>query len=318
MTKWHGLKTGVCNSSFMAVSKLRVHPRGRCIGRVRIVPFLLYVVFFFYRQCAVAETTRVVSLLPNFTETLFAIGAGNMVVGVSDYCKHPPAVTQLPKVGGLINPSLEKIVSLQPTAVVVSASQHELARKLSDLGFRTFALRSDSLRDIYEAIELAGRLTGMTTGAERLRLRIREGLAAVRDSCTSAGKLRVLIVVGRQRGSLQGLYAAGRGSYLSELVELAGATNVVHDSVPARALSKEELVALNPELILDFSVADGGTSTFVPSGERKVWNALPVLEAVKRDQLYFFADPHDTIPGPCVVETARVVARVLCAKPDRR
>ncbi|MCX7964377.1 MAG: ABC transporter substrate-binding protein [Candidatus Sumerlaea chitinivorans] len=318
MTKWLGLKIGVCNSSFMAASKRRVHFQGRCCAYARVVPFLLCLALFFYGHCAIGETTRIVSLLPNFTETLFSIGAGSMVAGVSDFCKYPPAATQIPKVGGLINPSLEKIVSLQPTAVVVSASQHELARKLSELGVRTFALRSDSLRDIYDAIELAGRLTGMTTAAEQLRLQVRKELTDVRDSCTSSRKLRVLIVVGRQRGSLQGLYAAGRGSYLSELVELAGGMNVLHDSVPARALSKEELVALNPEVILDFSVADGEPSKFVASGERKVWNALQVMEAVKRDQVYFFPDARFTIPGPSVVETARGIEHILCNKTASR
>jgi len=288
------------------------------MGCVRIVPFLLCVALFFYRHCAIAETTRIVSLLPNFTETLFSIGAGNTVVGVSDYCRHPPAVAQVPKVGGLINPSLEKIVALQPTAVVVSTSQHELARKLSALGFPTYPLRSDSLDDIYTAIRVAGGLTGMTTEAEQLRRRIHEELAQVRDASSSCAKRRILIVVGRQRGSLQGLYVAGRGSYLSELVELAGGTNVVRAGVSARALSKEELVAMNPEVILDFSVGDGWTSNSVPNGEREVWNALPVLEAVKSDQVYFFTDPHYTIPGPAVVETARAIKAVLCKRTASR
>ncbi|MEI7634480.1 MAG: helical backbone metal receptor [bacterium] len=263
-------------------------------------------------SCDDAPTTRIVSLVPSVTETLFAIGAGGMVAGVSDYCNHPEQAALKPRVGALLNFDIEKIVSLRPTAVVILNSQADLGGKLEGIGIRAVTVRSDSLGDVFDLIATAGEMTGRRREAAELSGSIRASLARLREAATTAPRARALIIVGRQPASLQNIYAAGPATYLGEIIDAAGGRNMAPaGGISYPPLSKEQIAAMDPEVIIDLSPGEAGRNTRVAEAHTAAWKQLPQISAVRSGRIFCLADTHLTVPGPAIPETAQKIADLL-------
>lgn len=193
------------------------------------------------REVAVPEKiARIVSLAPNVTEILFAIGAGPMVVGADDFSDFPPRAKRLPKVGAL-QPSIEKIAALKPDVVIAKSSYHpSLPGALAAAKVPLFISRTDRLDEIPTAMESLARLTG--SDATQAVARLRASVEAQRR--TRAKKPRVVFVV-----LTQPLYVAGRDTFTDDVFRLCGAENAVTVSGwPAYSL--EALLANPPDVIL--------------------------------------------------------------------
>ena len=164
----------------------------------------------------------IVSLAPSLTETLFAIGAGNAVAGVTSYCTYPKEATQKPQVGGMINPSLEAIVALRPDLIVLSmeGNVREDFDRLTTLGAAVFVSNPRSLADIQNSIRQLGTLAGRSAEASRLATELAAAEADVVRG-VSGPKVRTLLIV-----SIRPLIVAGGHTFLNELLETAGATNL--------------------------------------------------------------------------------------------
>jgi iron complex transport system substrate-binding protein len=274
-------------------------------------------------------TTRIVSLMPNMTEIIFAIGADAQLVGDSDYCNWPDAAKAKPRVGGLLNPNLEKILLLRPTHAILHNSQEEFAAKLHRAGITAVVIKSDTLEELYSAIRRVGSLTGRAVQAGALEVRIRAEIADAANSVRAsshaapcppsspaapsppARRPRVLLVMARDGGELRGIYAGGPATHLGEILAALGGDNVVHDSAhPSLPVSIEMLVAMNPEIIIDFSTGESGEAADGRT-TREVWSRLPLLKAVQGGRVHSIADPHLAIPGPEVGPVAREFARIL-------
>lgn len=165
---------------------------------------------------------RVVSLAPNFTEILFAIGAGESVLAVSDFCQYPEEARTRPRVGGPFNLNYERLVALRPDLVVLPMSLVGVSEKASSLGLPVLALPNEKVDDVVASIERLGEVMGKASQARRLadgiRKRLREAETATRD----LPRKRVLIVVLRSPNGLQDLTVASRETFLDELLRLAG------------------------------------------------------------------------------------------------
>jgi ABC-type Fe3+-hydroxamate transport system substrate-binding protein len=191
-------------------------------------------------------TRRLVSLSPAITETLFAIGAGSSVVGVSDYCDYPEAVLKLPRTGTALTPGYEAIVRLAPTLILCEAAASVPKRELSALGVTKF-LPWLSLEDIVASTRLLGALTAQAEGAEVLATKLWEGLA-VAENPTGP---RVLVVLGEGTGKLSEIYFIKQNSIHGSALRAAGARNAVAEDVAGvPRLSVEELLRLDPEAII--------------------------------------------------------------------
>jgi iron complex transport system substrate-binding protein len=211
---------------------------------------------FVLAVCLQAAPQRIVSTFPSITETLFAIGAGDRVVGVSDYCRFPPAVLALPKVGGFSKPDPEKIALLRPDLVIIDKYAAALAERLSALKLHYLGVQLGSLADVYTMIHDIGAATGLEQRAEKLNSDIRQSLEAVRArNAKSGSRPSALIVMGRTPGQLTGIIAVGRRTYLGELLEMAGGTNALEDTpIPYPHISLETVVLRNPDVIIDLSL----------------------------------------------------------------
>ena len=214
-----------------------------------------------------AAPMRIVSLAPSVTETLFALGAGREVVGVSQYCDYPPQARALPRVGTFLTPNLEAIIALRPTLVVgleLSSDVRQI-RALNSMGYPVLLVSDDSLQQIETSIETVGARIDRQDEAHRLVAHIRMEIAAVRERLANVKPERALMLVGHQP-----IVAVGAGTYLDELMRLARADNIVRDAGEQWPhLSMEFIIAMRPQVILDGSM---GTD---PSASDDFWKGYP-------------------------------------------
>jgi iron complex transport system substrate-binding protein len=253
---------------------------------------------------------RIVSLSPNMTEILYGIGAFDSVAGVSDYCTYPPSVRNLPSVGGWHTPSLEKLAALRPGLVVLDDAQAPFVENnLRDLGLRVMVIPDHSLDDVYAAIGLLGRATGHEAEAAKLAAQTREGLLRVSRKTASLPKPDVILIVNRTPGTLRDLYTATQGSFLAELIDIAGG----RIAAPAMQrgygkLSKEDLLAIDPAVILDFIHGSHGRLAGDPV---EAWREMPELKAVRTKRIYGVGEDFVPHASQRIVQTAELFARLL-------
>jgi iron complex transport system substrate-binding protein len=260
-----------------------------------------------------AAPQRIVSLVPSVTEMLFAIGAGPRVVGVSSYDHEPPAVERLPRVGALMDPDLERILSLRPDLVAIYGSQTELATQLERAGIRTFPYRHGGVQDVFVSLRSLGDAVGRRAEAEDVVERIEGELAAVRAKTKGGPHPRVLLVFGREPLSLRGIYASGGTGFLHDLIGIAGGVNVFAD-IPRESVqvTTELILARAPEVILE--VRADPMPTEEVAREKAVWKALAGVPAVRSGRVDILIGSELVVPGPRLGRAAERLAAAIHAR----
>ncbi|MCB1154734.1 ABC transporter substrate-binding protein [bacterium] len=258
---------------------------------------------------------RIISNTPATTEFLFALGLGDRVVAVSDYCAYPPEVKKLPHIGGLLNPNLETALSLSPDLVIGTTAQRELRRKYEKLGVKFLPLSHDRLESVFTNIEKIGRATGVPDKADALAKKIRAELAATKARVEDKTRPRTLLVVGHQKGDVREVYVAGPQSFHGELLELAGGDNIFADLKRPEEpyypnVSAEQIVARNPEVIIVIS-PDPEVSEKDVQMEKRTWARLATLAAVKSGRVALLPANPNQAPGPRVHLIAEQFANAL-------
>jgi iron complex transport system substrate-binding protein len=261
-----------------------------------------------------APPQRIISTSPSITEMLYALGLGNRVVGVTTFCHYPPEVEKKPKIGNYLSPSLEVIVGLRPDLVVAEESGVRHPEKLASLKLNVLDIDDSSLAGIYASIRKIGKAAGVDGRAEALCANMRASLEAIRRKTAPLPRRRILFLVGRTPGRIEDLIAVGRGSFLNELMELAGGRNVFVDSPAGYAkIGLEELIARNPEVVVD--MGEMSQTAGVTAAQKRavvaLWNRYPNLAAVRERRVFAVASDIFVVPGPRVVEAAREFARML-------
>ena len=260
---------------------------------------------------------RIVSTVPNFTEILFALGLEDRVVGVTDFCRYPPEASRKEKIGGFLNPNMEKIVSLEPDLILLPKTKSALAQKIQGLGIPILEIPNETITDALNAITCIAQRTGAAERGESLRKRLEKDISSVQQSCAARDSVRTLIIVSHSPDSLKDLYAAAPGTFLDELLGIAGGANILpRGQILYPKISKESLVMLNPEAILDAAYSGYEFTTDTLRGALGSWQSLPAIKAVKENRVYFITDPSITIPGPRVADSARFIAALL--HPERK
>jgi iron complex transport system substrate-binding protein len=251
-----------------------------------------------------APATRIVSLAPSITETLFALGAQDRIAGVTDYCNHPPAATRLPRVGGMINPSIETIVRLRPDLVILSVEGNlrEDFRRLEELGIPLFVTNPRTLDDIGRSIRQLGALTGRDSAAAAVVAEMNAEVTRIAAPVRALAERRALLAV-----SLQPLIAAGSTTYLNDLLTRAGAVNIAADAGGTYPqFSREAVVLEDPDVI--FVLSDAVAST------DEVLQLIPewrTLRAVRTGNLKILNADLLSRPGPRAADALRELHRGL-------
>jgi iron complex transport system substrate-binding protein len=252
---------------------------------------------------------RIISLVPAVTEMLFAIGAGPQVVAVSSFDEWPPEVASLPRVGALLDPDVERILSLQPDLVVVYGTQSDLRRQLERAGIPQFFYKHGDLPAVTRTIRALGDRTGRKAEADRVAARIDGQLEAIRQQVAGRPRPSTLLVFGREALALRGIFASGGFGFLHDMLEIAGGTNVFADvRRESVQMTTEMVLARRPQVIIELR------STVKPDQvekERAVWQALSSVPAVRTQRIHILADPSLTVPGPRVADATELIARTL-------
>ncbi|WP_164981384.1 ABC transporter substrate-binding protein [Silvibacterium dinghuense] len=249
-----------------------------------------------------AKPQRIVSTSPSITETLFALGVGNRVVGVSQFCNYPPEVQKLPRVGGYVHPNLEAIARLAPDLVVLERSSNELTGRLDTLHIASLVVPHDTLEDIYTETSLIGKAVGAPDRAAGLIAQMKGQLGAIQSKAKATPSPRVLVIVDRQQGTLNNIIAVGPNNYVNQILEIAGGANVLAQAGTPQypRISLETVLRENPDVIIDLSGTQQTEEARRTSrlATLALWNQNRNLKAVQSGHVYAGTTDSLVVPGP--------------------
>jgi len=251
---------------------------------------------------------RIVSLAPSNTEILFALGLGDQVVGVTDFCDYPAEAKSKEKVGG-VTPNVEQIVALNPDLVVTISGDPfpaELINRLEELKIATLVLSPKDLDSVYHDIELVGQVTGKQAEAKKLVDDMKARAQAVAKKCENVAT-RPMIFYELDATDPAKPFTVGPGSWHDTFIQIAGGTNVAAKAAsPWVQFSMEELVKANPDLIVLGDANWGVTADAVRA--REGWGNL---KAVQSGAIYPIDDNLISRPGPRVVGGLEALAKII-------
>jgi len=249
---------------------------------------------------------RIVSLAPNLTETIYALGAQDRLVGVTDYCDFPPEARQKTSVGGAVNPSIEQIVALKPDLVLAQAitmNRRETVDALERLGIAVYSANSRSVEGILESTRHIANLIGAGEQSEALLLSLRARLDDLKRRLADRPLRRVLFVVWNDP-----LVSIGRQTFIADALRLAGAESIVETEQDWPRLSLEEVVRLQPEfLVFASSHSESVRTTVEDLSERPGWRGL---DAIRHRRIAAISDAINR-PAPRLVDALEDLARQL-------
>ncbi len=263
------------------------------------------------RPRAQERPARIISVVPALTEALFALGAGDEVVGVGTFDKHPPEVATRTRVGGLLDPDMERIFALRPDLVIFYGSQQDPLAQVTRAGVDTFTYSHGGIDDTLSVIRQLGARIGRATEATRLASAIDTQLSDLRARLAGRDRPRVLLVFGRQPGSLGNIYASGGVGFLHDMLEAAGGRNVFeHVSRASIQLSSEAILTAAPEVIVELTYDDRMTED-TQAVEIAVWDRLSSVPAVRDNRVHLLLGNQFVQPGPRMADATEAIARAL-------
>ena len=254
---------------------------------------------------------RIVSLVPALTEMLFAVGAGSQIVGVSSYDTFPPEAQSRPRVGALLDPDVERILSLKPDLVLVYSSQTDLEGQFTRAGIRVYTYRHAGIANVLETIRELGALSGHKDDSDRLTVQLQSQLDGIRARVGGRARPRTMLVMGRDAMALRGVYASGGVGFLHELLDVAGGENVFAD-VKREGVqpSNEIMLTRAPQVVIELHAGQDPTPDVLRK-ERSVWSLLSSIPAVRNGQVHLLYGDYLMAPGPRLARAANALARVL-------
>jgi iron complex transport system substrate-binding protein len=257
---------------------------------------------------AAVRPTRIISIIPSTTEILFAIGAGDRVIAVGSYDHFPPAVEKLPRVGALLDPSTERILTMKPDLVVLYGTQTDLKTSLDRAHIPYYSYQHEGLADITRTIRELGARVGSANEANALAASIDKRLADIRAKTATLDHPKTLLIFGRDSGSLRNIDASGGEGFLHDMLVTAGGTDVLADVHRQSVMMSTEMVlARAPDVIIEVHSPGDADAT----NGLAAWNALSSVPAVRNHRVYSLVGDEFVIPGPRVVTATESLTKAL-------
>jgi iron complex transport system substrate-binding protein len=248
---------------------------------------------------------RIVSVAPNVTEILFALGLEDRLVGVSNYCQYPPEAKKIEKIGGYINPSLEKIVALRPDLVVgiAEGDLRTFVDKLAGLKVPVYIANPRDALEVLTSIRKIGEVTFAPEPARRIVRSMEEKIRSIRDKVQGRRRPRVLHIL-----DFNPLISAGKGTFVDDLIRLGGGRNVAEAATGKYPrFSMEEVLVQDPEVILLASMKSGDPLV----KQRRWWERWKTISAVKQGRVYVLDSDLIHRPSPRMAEGLEKVAKAI-------
>ena len=262
---------------------------------------------------------RIVSLAPSTTEILFALGLGDKVIGVSEFCNYPDEAKNKPRLGGLLNPNYEAIVAAKPDLVIIFDDMPGAENKFAALGIETLTVKHDSLAEILDSIQTIGRHCGKTEQAKLTVNEIWDKINKIQNQIQSRDRPKVIICLGHDYSQNpatqpQNIYIAGNDGFYSEMIRFAGGQNAYAGTIPFPTISYESVISMNPQIIIDIAPVTQKQSDIQTT--IKQWKNFSQTDAAKNDRIYVFTEDYTAIPGPRFILTLEKIAQAI--NPDIR
>ena len=250
-----------------------------------------------------AQIERAISLAPSITEMIFAVGAGDRLVGVTTYCNYPPAAVAIEKIGDTQTPNIERIIALKPQIVFIStASQLEaFSKTLGEQGIAVYITNPTTLDQVFGNLKQLAELFGTSDAAEKLITTLSARASKVRHQASqSTARPKVFVQISREP-----LFTIGKDSFLTEIVESAGGVSTTKEIATAYPkISKETALALDPDVILLSDSEDN----------REPSEVLKNSPAVRNGRVYKINADTISRPGPRLVDALEEIAAKLREK----
>jgi len=250
-----------------------------------------------------AQIGRIVSLAPSLTETVYALGLQDKLVGDTEYCDYPPDAAKKHKVGGAINPNMEEIAALRPDVVLVvkSLNRLETVRALEQLGIPVYSVDPHSVNGVIESMKRLSEVLGAGPAGAELEKKLRDRLAAIEAKLKDVPPKRVFFVVWTEP-----LQSIGKKTFIADLLTYCGATSVVESQQDWPKYSLEEAVRLQPEyLVFASSHSENVKNDVETLAVKPGWSAM---EAIKQRKIAVVSDAINR-PGPRIVDAVEELAR---------
>ena len=260
-----------------------MHPTGFQMKKISLIVLM---------TLTINAQERIIALSPAINEILFALGAGEELVGNTHYALYPKASEKLPKVGGYFSPSLEKILALKPTLVIMQENNHKLSLKLQRLGIKSKIIKIDKLGNIKKAINEMGVIVNQEEKAKAIVAKIDENLKSLHNIISNK---KILIVFGRNPKLDKNIFVAGQNLYYDEIINESNNSNALHSNRKGQPiLNMENIIACNPDIVLLLArFSDDGLSN---QALIKPWLELPI-SAAKTQAVYLNSNIYAGIPS---------------------
>lgn len=254
---------------------------------------------------------RIITIAPNSAEIICALGACDRIVAVTKYCRFPSELASRPLIGGFVDPDLEHILALRPDLIVLRGHNEAVESLCRKHGIQIYRDDTQALAEIEKTTLELGRLLGSNAEARGVVERMRRGIQAIRDRVAHRAKPRVFLTFARQPDRLADLLTAGPGTFLDEMIEIAGGRNVFADvDMRYPQVSLEGIMVKRPDVILELMPE----VTLTPELRQSMldqWRRMSTIPAVANDRVYFLGDENALIPSPRYVEIIDKVSRLL-------
>ena len=263
-------------------------------------------------RSAPASYERIVSMAPSITETLFALGLGDRVVGVTRYCRVPPEAQARADVGGFFDPNFEALMALKPD-VVITLESDTTETKLQELGLSSMVVSHKSVRKTLDSFLTIGKTFGAEAEGERLVSDIEARIRSVEEKTAGLDRPRVLFSVDRERGTgkLRRVTVAAADGYFDKIIGIAGGRNACPGTI-ARfpVVSSEGILWMKPEVIVDL-VRSPSESNLDEATVLADWQQIPEAAAVRNGRVYVLDDDFASLPGPRFILLIEKLARLF-------
>lgn len=266
------------------------------------------------RATAQLPCRRIVSLAPSITETLFALGLGEWVAAVTRYCQFPAEARQKAKIGGFYDVNYEALVALAPDLVILLPEQEKVKRFLDQAGFPVLVVSNKTIADIFTTIHVIARRCNVEDRSEALAAVLSKQMERTRQAASPLSHpQRVMVSIGGNMGSgpSSKICLAGPGTFYGQLVALAGGADAYQGTMSFPEISREGLIELNPDVIIDIAV----NTDYALLGEetrrnmfRKWLEAASGTEAARNGRIHILEADYMVIPGPRFIHALEDVA----------
>jgi len=275
---------------------------------------LNFAISSFAQQQNQLSYNRIISILPSVTETIFALGAEDKLVGVSQYCLYPLEARSKKIVGGLVDLNLETVYALNPDLIILPTKVDTYTKQLNKMGIEVFRYETRSVKGILSSVRILGEKLNRERQAQELITTMENKIADIQSQIKNLPKPRVLVSYLRPigEGKISEVYIAGNHTYFNDLINIIGGVNAYQgpQMITSPLISPEGILQMDPDIILDMMTMLHKTS-MSESDVKKDWDMLSDLKAYKSKKIYVLSQPFIGIPGPRLVKTLDILARII-------